>query len=118
MSSNRTILKQICQVEVQTVVLEQFSSQVSSFYSSVTHSSSKPASYDSSIASKVGSIYSNGSLSNSNLGFNGTSVGSSSVIPSSNWNNSTSPASVANAGALAKQAAGNSVRSFSLVSRQ
>lgn len=111
--AKEVILKQICEVEVQTIVLEQFSSQVSSFYGSVTHSSgSKPASYDQSISSKLGSIYSDGSLSNSNLGFNGTDVGSNSSIPTNNWNNSTSYSTVGNAKALAQQAAGNSVSSF------
>ena len=113
MITNRVILKQVCEVEVQTIVLEQFSSQVSSFYNSITHDSSIPASYDSNISGKVSSIYDNGSLSNNDLGFNGSSVGSSSSIPTNNWNNSTSPASVGNAKALAQQAAGNSVSSLS-----
>ncbi|THH09157.1 hypothetical protein EW145_g2209 [Phellinidium pouzarii] len=113
--AKKIILEQVCQVEVQTVVIEQFNSQMSSFSNDIGHQSSKSASYDQNISGMLGQVMnSTGSLSNSNLGFNGTSVGNNSVVVSgNNWNDTTSPASVQMAKSLAKQAANSTSNSSS-----
>ncbi|KZS88125.1 hypothetical protein SISNIDRAFT_401133, partial [Sistotremastrum niveocremeum HHB9708] len=92
----RILIEQICEVEVQTVVLEQFSSSIDSFGQDVRHHSSRQIGYDSNIAALSSHLYnSDGSQSNHNLGFSGSQVGNHSVsVGGSNWNNSTSPASV------------------------
>ncbi|PBK75649.1 hypothetical protein ARMSODRAFT_400082 [Armillaria solidipes] len=104
----RIITEQICEVEVQTIVLEQFSSSMSSFGSDVLRQSGKQVGFDSNIASKISQLVnSDGSLSTSDLGFSGQDVGSNTVVPAgSNWNDSTSPASVQSALSAAQQAAG------------
>jgi hypothetical protein len=98
--AKRIITEQICDVETQVIVFEQFSSSMSSFSHDLTRSSgSHGVGYDSAIAGHYGSIVSSdGSLSNSNLGFSGSSLGQSYVIPTgSNWNSRSSPASVGRA---------------------
>jgi len=104
--AKRIITEQICEVETQTIVFEQFYSSMSSFSDDIMHKSSRSAGYDSSIAGHFGSIVSSsGSLSSSNLGFSGSSVGSNYVVPSgSNWNSKTSPSSVGSAYSAAQAA--------------
>jgi hypothetical protein len=66
-------------------------------------SSGRQPGFDRNIASKLGNIINpDGSLSNNDLGFNGSVIGQNSIAPSgSNWNASTSPASVSKARAAA-----------------
>jgi len=106
--AKRIITEQICEVETQTIVLEQLSSGLGSFQNDIGRKSNKQVGYDQNVAGLVGNLTnSDGSLSTSNLGFNGTSVGSNTVVPSgSNWNSSDGPAAVQNA-YLAAQAAAN-----------
>jgi len=100
------ILEQICEVEVQTIVIQQFSSFFSNFYSDVTHSSGRSIGYDSHISSMFGSIYnSDGELNSSNFGFSGSDIGQSYVeVGGSNWNSESSPSSVESAASLAQEA--------------
>ncbi|KAK0193779.1 hypothetical protein F5146DRAFT_399959 [Armillaria mellea] len=107
--ARRVITEQICEVEVQTIVLEQFSSSISSFGSDVLRQSGKQVGFDSNIASKISQLVNaDGSLSTSDLGFSGHDVGSNTVVPAgSNWNDSTSPTSVQSALAAAQKAAGS-----------
>jgi len=108
--AKRIITEQICEVETQTIVFEQFYSSVGSFSDDLRHNSGRSVGYDSSIASHFGSIVSSsGSLSTSNFGFSGSSVGSHYVSPSgSNWNSRTSPASVGSAFSAAQAAISSS----------
>lgn len=94
--AKRIITEQICEVETQTIVFEQFHASLSSFGSDITRQSSRSAGYDSSISGHYNNIVnSDGSLSNNDLGFSGQSNGLNTVVPSGgNWNNATSPASV------------------------
>jgi len=111
----KVIVEQICQVEVQTLVLEQFQSGIESFSQDVRHKSSRIASYDSSITTLFSQLQNSvGSLSTGDLGFSGTNAGNSSIIANgTNWNNQTSPASVGaiyNASVIAsKQAQGKNI---------
>ncbi|KAF9483506.1 hypothetical protein BDN70DRAFT_786285, partial [Pholiota conissans] len=105
--AKRIITEQICEVETQTIVFEQFSSSMSSFSSDLRRQSSRGVGYDSSIASHFGSIVdsSSGDLSTSDLGFSGHDVGNNYVSPSgSNWNWGSSPASVGAAFSAAQSA--------------
>jgi len=94
--AKRIVTEQICEVEVQTIVIQQFQSSMESFSGDLSRQSGKQVGYDSNIAGKIGQVTnSDGSLSSSDLGFNGSSVGSSSVVPTgNNWNDASSPASV------------------------
>jgi len=97
--AKQIITEQICEVETQTIVFQQFISSSSHFSSDLTRSSGHQVGYDSSIVSHHGSLYnSDGSLSTSDLGFSGSDVGKSYVVPSgSNWNDGSSPALVKSA---------------------
>lgn len=104
--AKRIITEQVCEVETQTVVFEQFYASLGSFSSDLRRQSGRSVGYDSSIAGHYGSIASSsGSLSTSNLGFSGSSVGSNYVVPGgSNWNDQSSPSSVGNAYSAAQAA--------------
>ncbi|KAF5387518.1 hypothetical protein D9757_006597 [Collybiopsis confluens] len=105
--AKRIITEQICEVETQTIVFQQYISSSTHFVDDIMHTSHLSAGYDSSIASHYGDLVgSDGSLSTSDLGFSGSDVGQSYVVPSgSNWNPSTSPASVQSAFNAAQSAA-------------
>jgi len=97
--ARQIITEQICEVETQTVVFQQYLSSCSHFSSDLSRTSGLYAGYDSSIVSHYGDLYnSDGSLSTYDLGFSGSDLGKSIVVPSgNNWVSSTSPASVGSA---------------------
>jgi len=97
--ARQIITEQICEVETQTIVFQQYLASVSSFSDDIMHTSSLSAGYDSSIVSHYNDLYnSDGSLSTYDLGFSGSAAGQSLVVPSgTNWNPSTSPSSVQSA---------------------
>jgi len=97
--ARQIITEQVCEVETQTIVFEQYLSSCSHFSSDLRRQSGLEAGYDSSIVSHYGSLYnSDGSLSTSDLGFDGSSLGQNVIVPSGgNWNSQTSPISVGNA---------------------
>jgi len=92
----KVIVQQVCEVEVQTLVLKQFQSGVEAFSEDVRHTSVKQVSFDESITSLFSNLQDSlGNLSSGDLGFSGSSIGNSSIIANgSNWNDKTSPASV------------------------
>lgn len=108
--AKRIITEQVCEVESQTVVFEQFYSSLGSFSSDLRRQSGRSVGYDSGIASHFSSIVSSsGSLTSNNFGFSGSSVGSHYVVPGgSNWNDATSPASVGSAYSAAQAAISSS----------
>ncbi|KAG6864493.1 hypothetical protein C0991_009111 [Blastosporella zonata] len=97
--AKRIITEQVCDVETQVIVFQQYYSSLGSFSHDIRHSSGNHVGYDSSISSHFGSmVSSDGSLSYNDWGFTGQSVGSNTVIQSgSNWVDSMSPMSVSNA---------------------
>ncbi|KAJ3876898.1 hypothetical protein F5051DRAFT_21142 [Lentinula edodes] len=105
--AKRIITEQICEVETQTIVLEQFSSGLTVFQKDISRTTTKQVGYDKNVAGLVGNLTNpDGSLSTSDLGFNGTSVGSNTVVPSgSNWNNTQGPEAVQKALSAAQAAA-------------
>ncbi|KAJ3791256.1 hypothetical protein GGU11DRAFT_698134 [Lentinula aff. detonsa] len=104
--AKQIITEQICDVETQTIVFQQYISVSSHFTADIMHTSGVSAGYDSSIVSHHSSLYnSDGSLSTSNLGFSGSDVGQSVIVPTgTNWNDATSPSSVQAAYAAAQSA--------------
>lgn len=123
----RIITQQICEVEVQTIVLEQFSSGMFAFSKDVQRQTTRQVGFDESISSKISQITNeDGSINASDFGFSGlyrysllcglyvltltsgSDVGNSTVVPQgSNWNDATSPASVQAALDAAKAAGGS-----------
>jgi len=97
--AKRIITEQICEVETQTIVFEQFHSSLSSFSGDLRRASGRDVGYDSGISSQASNMYnSDGSLSTNDMGFSGQDLGHSYVVPSgNNWNNNSSPASVGSA---------------------
>ncbi|KAF8183922.1 hypothetical protein BJ912DRAFT_1144684 [Pholiota molesta] len=94
--AKRIITQQICDVETQVIVLEQFRGGLHQFKSDVTHQSGRNIGYDQNVASMIPMLVNqDGSLNSTNHGFNGTDVGKNLIVPSgSNWNNQTSPQNV------------------------
>jgi len=97
--ARQIITEQICEVETQTVVFQQFVSSCSQFSSDLLRTSGRQVGYDSNIVSNFGNFYnSDGSLSTSDFGFSGSDAGQSLIVPSgNNWDSSSSPSSVGSA---------------------
>ncbi|KAF9016976.1 hypothetical protein BDZ89DRAFT_1075151 [Hymenopellis radicata] len=104
--AKRIITEQICEVETQTVVFEQFHASLGSFSHDLRRDSGHQVGYDSSITGHYGDLFGDdGSLSVHDLGFSGSDVGQNTVVVGGgNWNDATSPASVDNAFFTAKGA--------------
>lgn len=93
----RIITEQVCEVETQTVVFEQFHSSLGLFSHDLRRTSGLHAGFDAGITSHFSDFFEeDGSLSTDDFGFSGHDVGSNTVIiGGSNWDAETSPASVA-----------------------
>jgi len=104
----KLVTEQICETEVQTVVLEQFNSGMSGFSKDVRRQSGKPPAYDKNVAAMISKMTpnENGDVNATDLGFNGSSVGNNAVqVQGSNWNDATSPNTTAMAYQMAQKAA-------------
>jgi len=96
--AKKIITEQICEVETQTVVFQQYYASLGGFSGDLTRNSGRYVGYDSNVVSHYSDFYnSDGSLSNYDFGFSGSDIGSSYYVPSSNWNSNTSPSSVGSA---------------------
>jgi len=104
--AKRIITEQVCEVETQTVVFEQFYASLGSFSSDIRHTSGRNLGFDSSIASHFSDMVDESdSLTTNDFGFSGHDLGSHYVYPTGfNWNPSTSPASVGAAFSAARSA--------------
>ncbi|KAJ7625609.1 hypothetical protein FB45DRAFT_750126, partial [Roridomyces roridus] len=104
--AKRIITEQICDVETQTITFQQYYASLGSFSGDLTRSSGRSVGYDNSIVSHYGDLYnSDGSLSNYDLGFSGSDLGSNYYVASgSNWNSYSSPNSVGTAYVVAQAA--------------
>lgn len=105
--AQRIISEQVCEVETQTVVLEQFQSGLTQFSETLIRQSNEQVGFDSQIAGQLASLLnSDGSLSSNDLGFLGNIVGKNTIVPKgNNWNDNSSPASTGKARDAAKKAA-------------
>jgi hypothetical protein len=97
--AKRVITEQICEVETQTVVFEQFHASLGNFKRDLRRYSGYQVGYDRNIVSHFSNICdSTGSLTTNDLGFSGSDVGSNvCVVGGSNWQDSSSPISVGSA---------------------
>lgn len=103
--AKRIITEQVCDVETQTIVFEQFHSSMHGFSRDLRRFSGRDVGYDSHISSYYGSFYnSDGSLSTSDFGFSGSDLGNSYVVPSGNNWGSNSQGSVNSAYSAARSA--------------
>jgi len=104
--AKRIISEQICEVETQTIVFEQFHSSLGSFSNDLRRFSGHQVGYDQSISSHFNDIVSvDGSLSTHDFGFSGHDVGSHTIVPhGSNWNSVHSPITVGHAFASTQDA--------------
>lgn len=104
--AKRIITEQICEVETQTIVFQQFHASFGHFSDDLRRHSGHQVGYDSNIASHYGNIVgSDGSLSSDDFGFSGSDVGSHTVtVGGSNWDDNTSPSSVDSAFNAASEA--------------
>jgi len=96
--AKRIITEQVCEVETQVVVFEQFHASLGGFSRDLRHYSSYQPGYDNTVAGYYGDLVgSDGSLTTNDLGFSGSDVGSNTyVVSGNNWNDATSPVSVGN----------------------
>jgi len=97
--AKKIITEQICEVETQTIVFQQYYASLGGFSHDLTRSSNRQVGYDNNIVSHYGDFYnSDGTLSNYDFGFSGSDIGSNYYVPSnSNWNQNSSPSSVGSA---------------------
>ncbi|KAL0575171.1 hypothetical protein V5O48_006793 [Marasmius crinis-equi] len=105
--AKRIITEQICEVEVQTIVLEQFRSGFKVFQQDVQRVTTRQVGFDEKIAAKISEIVNvDGTLSDKDLGFSGTDVGNNTVvIGGNNWDDQKSPEIVKKAQEDAEKAA-------------
>jgi hypothetical protein len=96
--AKKIITEQICEVETQTIVFQQYYSSLGSFSHDLMHYNNRQGGYDGNVVSHYGDMYnSDGSLSTYDFGFSGSDVGSNYYVPSNNWNSNSSPSSVGSA---------------------
>ncbi|PPQ77474.1 hypothetical protein CVT25_011344 [Psilocybe cyanescens] len=104
--AKRIITEQVCEVETQTVVFEQFHASLGLFSHDLRRTSGHHVGFDSSITNHFSDIVSeDDTLSTNDFGFSGHDVGASTVVVGgSNWVAATSPASVGAAYSAARGA--------------
>ncbi|KAH7341700.1 hypothetical protein B0J17DRAFT_714855 [Rhizoctonia solani] len=102
--AKQIILQQVCEVEIQTVIIQQLNTQLVNFGRNVRRENrgGVAPSFDIVVARKITEITQvisrGGSLAGLDLGFLGSDIGRNSVrIGGSNWNDASSPGSVGNA---------------------
>ncbi|KAF8908877.1 hypothetical protein CPB84DRAFT_1744005 [Gymnopilus junonius] len=104
--AKRIITEQVCEVETQTVVFEQFHASLGLFSHDLRRTSGLHVGFDSGISDHFSDIVAeDGSLTTDDFGFSGHDLGSHTVVVGgSNWDATTSPASVGAAFSAAKGA--------------
>jgi len=97
--AKKIITEQICEVETQTIVFQQYYASLGGFSHDLTRSSGRSSGYDYDIASHYQDFYnSDGTLSNYDFNFTGSDIGSNYYVPTGdNWNQNSSPSSVGSA---------------------
>lgn len=90
------ITEQVCDVETQTIVFEQFRASTGLFSHDIRRISGRPIGYDTKIVGHFKDIIErDGSLSTRDFGFSGHDLGKNTVVVrGANWNDITSPATV------------------------
>jgi len=109
--AKRIISQQVCEVEVQTFALQQFTSGLHDFSGDLRRKHGKRhVAFDREVASHVNVIVDErGELTKNDFGFKGSDVGSHLVrISGDNWNDASSPSSVTGAYFLSRWAGASS----------
>jgi hypothetical protein len=106
MNPCRLVTEQVCDVETQTIVFEQFHSSLGLFRHDLHRTSDHHVGFDRKISDHFHDVVEvDGSLSTHDFGFSGRDIGLNTVVfGGSNWNDRTSPASVFRAYSAAHQA--------------
>jgi len=95
---NRVILSQVCQVEVQAILLQSILGNLGDFHQSLLlrRGAVGVPGFDNNIAGLIRQILNaDGTLRRGvDLGFIGRDIGRNLITVDSNWNNTTSPSSV------------------------
>jgi len=95
--AKRIITEQICDVQVQTIVLAQHNGALEVFRDDIQRKTvARQVGYDETIANKATTIIKDdGSLSVDDNGFSGSDVGKNTVVPvGNNWDDNSGPARV------------------------
>ncbi|KIM39865.1 hypothetical protein M413DRAFT_446788 [Hebeloma cylindrosporum] len=94
--AKQVISQQICDVETQIVVFEQFRGGLRNFRSDLRRQSGHNVGFDASIAILALQLFNqDGTFSNKDFGFRGIDVGKNLRVPSgNNWDDSRSPQSI------------------------
>ncbi|KAK7033118.1 hypothetical protein R3P38DRAFT_3313186 [Favolaschia claudopus] len=98
--AKRIITEQICDVQVQTIVLEQHNGVLQVFRDDIQRKTvTRQVGYDEEVASKLTNIIkADGTLSVDDNGFSGTDIGKNLVVPQgNNWDDTTGPTRVQSA---------------------
>ncbi|KAJ8072517.1 hypothetical protein AAF712_011190 [Marasmius tenuissimus] len=105
--AKRIVTQQICEVEVQTIVLEQFQSGLRVFQQDVQRVTTRQVGFDEEVARKITEVVNaDGTLSDKDLGINGEDVGKNTVVVvGDNWDDEKSPEQVKKAKEDAEKAA-------------
>ncbi|KAJ6619717.1 hypothetical protein B0H10DRAFT_2163799 [Mycena sp. CBHHK59/15] len=104
--AKRIITEQICEVETQVIVFQQYYSSLGNFHGDLRRYSGHQVGYDNGIVSHFKDFYnSDGSFTTHDWGFSGRDVGSQTiVVGDSNWDDHTSHSSVDSAYYTARNA--------------
>ncbi|KAF5367472.1 hypothetical protein D9758_003685 [Tetrapyrgos nigripes] len=104
--AKRIVTELVCEVETQTIVVEQLKSGLIAFQEDVQRKTVKQVGFDEKVSSLTKNILNDdGSLNLDDLNFKGSDVGNNTVVVSGdNWNDETSPDSVQKALDAAKNA--------------
>ncbi|KAF9468106.1 hypothetical protein BDZ94DRAFT_1247196 [Collybia nuda] len=104
--AKRIITEQICEVESQTIVFEQWHASLHGFSSDLRRHTGRSVGFDRRIASHFSDIVNvDGSLSTHDLGFSGHDIGHETVVVGGhNWVDAISPVTVEDAYSASRSA--------------
>lgn len=101
--TKQIFLQELCNVELQTILLQQFLGGFDLFGNDLQRLNGRVPGFDAAVAAQLAQLVQNGSVNIVDFGIKGSSIGNNLVVPiGSNWNDATSPQSVLIAEAAAK----------------
>ncbi|KAJ2922408.1 hypothetical protein H1R20_g14673, partial [Candolleomyces eurysporus] len=108
--TKQIFLQELCEVELQTVVLQQFLGGFDLFGRDLQRLNGRVPGFDAGVAGQLEQLLLNGSVNIVDFGIKGSSIGNTLVVPGgSNWDGVNSLQSVLIAEAAAKAARGISI---------
>jgi len=108
----KLILEEICEVEVQIIILQQFTGGFDNFFNDLNRFGGKNPGFDKEIAKFGNQLFDvNGQFKIQDFGFKGLDIGKNNVIVGGhNWQQEFSPNSVKSAFDISSQAKSNSLQ--------